>query len=261
MRHPLIATILILAAVIFSPQIGQAQQPQLPALKPLPAAPIKPYPAVAVTPPAALDDPSFVAFRKQMLDAAEHKDRAALAKLVVAQGFFWMQDKDLADKRKSGIANLASAVALDAQDGPGWRVLAAFADDPSAAESPQQKGVFCAPADPAVDSNAIEALAKETGTDPFEWAYPSKGGADVHAAAQPNSPVIDKLGMNLVRVLADTAQPENPNEPFFVHVATPTGKTGFVNSQALSPLAGDQICYVKEASSWKITGIIGGATQ
>ncbi|MDR3420921.1 MAG: hypothetical protein P4L80_06715 [Xanthobacteraceae bacterium] len=261
MRQPIVATILILTAVTLCAGIGLAQQPQLPALKPPPPAPIKPYPAVAVTPPAALDDPGFVAFRKQLRDAAEHKDRAALAKLVVAQGFFWMQDKDLADKHKPGIANLTSAVALDAPDGGGWRVLAAFADDPSAAEVPQQKGVFCAPADPAVDPKEIETLAKETGTDPFEWAYPTKAGAEVHAAAQPSSPVIDKLGMTLVRVLSDTIQPENPSEPFFVHIAMPSGKTGFVNSQSLSPLAGEQICYVKGAGGWKITGIIGGATQ
>jgi hypothetical protein len=261
MRRSLIATALILATVNLYAGIGQAQQPQLPNLKPPPPAPVKPYPAVAVTPPAPLNDPSFVAFRKQLLDAAQQKDRAALAKLVIAQGFFWMQDKDLADKRKSGIANLASAIALDAPDGAGWRVLAGFADEPSAEEAQQQKGLFCAPGDPAVDPKAIETLAKDTGTEPFEWAYPIKTGVEVHAAAKPNSPVVDKLGMTLVRVLPDSEQPANPNDPFLVHVATPSGKTGFVISQALSPLAGDQICYVKEAGGWKITGIIGGATQ
>ena len=47
----------------------------------------------------------------------------ALAKLVVAQGFFWIQDKDLADKNKPGIDNLAKAIDLDAKDGSGWDVV------------------------------------------------------------------------------------------------------------------------------------------
>ena len=119
-----------------------------------------------MTPPAPLDDPGFVAFRKQLGDVAAHKDRAALAKMVVTQNFFWMQDKNLADKRKSGVDNLAKAIDLDAKDGPGWDVLAAFANEPSAAELPQQRGTFCAPADPTIDPNAFEALGKATGTDP-----------------------------------------------------------------------------------------------
>ena len=52
MRRSLIATALILATVNLYAGIGQAQQPQLPNLKPPPPAPIKPYPAVTVTPPA-----------------------------------------------------------------------------------------------------------------------------------------------------------------------------------------------------------------
>jgi len=83
----------------------------------------------------------------------------------------------------------------------------------------------------------------------------------VHAAAQPNSPVIERLGMNLVRVLPDTAPPANPNEPFFLHVAAPSGKAGYVDAQSVSPLGGDQICYTKQSGAWKITGYLGGAAQ
>jgi hypothetical protein len=41
----------------------------------------------------------------------------------------------------------------------------------------------------------------------------------------------------------------------------PSGKTGFVSIEALSSLGGDQICYTKETSGWKITGYYGGAAQ
>ena len=238
----------ILAA--FAQQPGSAQQGQLPlpGFRPPPPAPIKPYQTVAVTPPSALNDPSFTAFRNQLGEVAAHKDRDALAKMVVTQNFFWMQDKNLADPHKSGIDNLAKAIELDAPDGSGWQILGGFASEPSAAESPQQPGVFCAPADPKLDPSALEALAKATQTDPSEWGYPNQNGVEV-------------LGANLVRVLPDISPPANPNQPFFLHVATPSGKAGYVDAQLVSPLGGDQICYSKQGSAWTIAGYLGGAVQ
>jgi hypothetical protein len=266
MRRCLIASVVILAAlpaVSIAPEraAAQGQQPQLLPLKPPPPAPIKPYAAVAVTPPQPYNDPSFQDFRKQLLDIAARKDRAALAKLVVSQGFFWIQDKDLADKSKPGIDNLAKAIGLDAKDGSGWDVVTGFASDPTASDLPDHKGVVCAPADPNIDPKAFEALVTATQTDPSEWGYPLQDGVEVRSAAQPNAPVIGKLGLNLVRVLPDTAPPDNANQPAFLHVTTPSGKAGFVAMDAISPLGGDEMCYVKDAGGWKITGYFGGVAQ
>jgi hypothetical protein len=263
MSRRAIAVAATLAALVGFAGQGFAQQgqPQLPNLRPPPPAPIKPYQPVAVTPPAPLNDPSFVAFRKQLADAAAHKDRAALSKLVVAQKFFWVQDKDLADPKKSGIDNLAKAVGLDAPEAPGWDVLVGFANEPTAAESSDQKGVFCGPADPDIDPKAFEALGKATQTDPSEWGYPLKADAEVHATGQTNAPVVEKLGMNLVRVLPDSGQQGDANQPMLLHVALPDGKSGFVDAQALSPLGGDQMCYSKDGGGWKIAGYLGGMAQ
>ncbi len=270
MRYAPIATTLILTAlmtVMLVPELGLAQgQPQqvpLPpgGFKPPPMPPVKPYQAVTVTPPGHYDDASFVAFRKQLADVIEHKDRAALAKLVVAQGFFWMQDKDLADKRKSGIANLAMAIDLDAKDGSGWEALAGYASDPTGAQVPDRPGVICAPADPNIDPKAFEALVQATQTEPPEWAYPITDGVDMRSAPKPNAPVVEKLGLTLVRVLPDSAPPQDPNEPAFLHVAAPSGKAGFVLAESFAGLGGDQMCYAKDASGWKIAGYFGGATQ
>jgi hypothetical protein len=266
MRFAFIAstlTLAALAAVTLAPVRGIAQGlPSPPSgFRPPPPAPVKPYKPVAATPPVPYGDPGYQAFRKQLIDVAAHKDRAALAKMVVAQGFFWVQDKDLADKSKPGVDNLAKAIDLDAKDGSGWEILTGFANDPTAEELPDHKGVICAPADPTIDPKQFEELGKATQTDPSEWGYPVKDGIEVRAAAQPNAPVVDKLGLYLVRVLPDTAPPDNPNQPAFLHVATPSGKTGFVTSDAVSPLGGDQICYTKDANAWKITGYFGGAAQ
>jgi hypothetical protein len=270
MRHPLNAATAILAAVTVATVIpefgraqGQSQQIPLPpgGFKPPPLPPVKPYNAVAVTPPGPYTDPSFVAFRKQLADAAQRKDRAALSKLVVSQGFFWMQDKDLADQHKPGIANLAAAIDLDAKDGSGWAVIAGYANDPTAAPLPDHAGIVCAPANPTIDLKAFQALVQGTQTEPPDWGYPAREGLEVRAAAKPTAPVIEKLGLILVHVLPDSAPPDDPNQPPFLHIATPSGKSGFVPMDSLSGLGGDEMCYVKDAGGWKITGYFGGAAQ
>jgi hypothetical protein len=269
MRYALIASTLTLAAVLAATLVqytaraqGQSEQVPLPpgGFKPPPAAPVKPYKPVASTPPGPYGDPAFEAFRKQLADAAQHKDRAALAKLVVLQGFFWIQDKDVADKRKPGIDNLAKAVDLDSADGSGWDVLAGYAADPTAEQLPDRQGVICAPASPKIDPKAFAALADATQTDPTDWGYPVKDGLEVRSAAQPNAPVVEKLGLDLVRVLPDSAPPTDSSQPSFLHVATPSGKTGFVPMEAIAALGGDEICYTN-AGGWKITGYFGGAGQ
>src|SRR6202043_4020505 len=203
------------------PQQQQAQQP----------APPKPYKAVAVTLPQPYTDPGFEAFRKQLGDIAARKDRAALAKLVV-KDFFWMGEKgDKANKKKPGIDNLAAAIDLDAKDGSGWEALTAAANEATAEPVPERKGVMCSPANPTFDEAAADQVAKDTGTNPAEWGYPSKPDVEVHDAAKADAPVIEKLGQNLVRIMPMPEQPAagaQQQESPFVRVVTPSGKVGFV---------------------------------
>ncbi|HEY6023259.1 MAG TPA: hypothetical protein VIV34_03675 [Pseudolabrys sp.] len=233
---------------------GMAQNQPRGQQPPPPAKPA-PYKAVAVTPAQAMNDPSFEAFRKQLGEVAQRKDRAALAKLVVGQGFFWVREQgDRADKRKSGIDNLAAALGLNNKDGAGWDMLASYAEDPTGAPSPEHKGAICSPADPGFDGNAFRDLLQSTKTDVGEWGYPVSGDIDVHSAPQANAPVIEKLGATFVRIL-----PENePNAPTFLRIVTPSGKTGFVSVDSIAPIGNDQICYVKDAGGWKIGGYVGG---
>lgn len=235
------------------PGPGGPQQPQ--------QAPIKAYKPVAVSAPTPSNDPGFAGFRKQLADVANRKDRAALARLVVAQGFFWDgENGDKADKKKPGLANLEQAVgAFSGREAQGWDVLASAAADPTIEPLPEHNGVMCGPAGPVIDSQAFEALTKATGTDPGDWAFPIAPNVEVRRGAQPNAPVTDRLGMTLVRVLPDQQPPANapPNmqPPIVAHVVLPSGQTGYVAMQSISPIGFDQICYVKDASgSWKITG-------
>lgn len=263
-RHCLVPA--LLASCLFmalGPQLALAQdqlpEPPRPFQPPPPAppAPVKPYNPVAVAPPAAFADAAFQNFRKNLVDAVGRKDRAALAKLIVGKGFFWVRDNDLADDSKSGIDNLAKAVDLDNPNGDGWITLADATANASANELPQHPGIFCSPGPPRFEPQAFGTLLQDTDTDPTDWAYPARDGVEARAAAQPDAQATEKLGMTFVRVLPDSPSAE-PGAPSFLHVALPSGKTGFVSSQALVTLDHDLICYTKESGNWKITGYVGG---
>jgi hypothetical protein len=273
MRRPAVLSALILtvmAMAALAPEGASAQgqgqsqdQGQLPQPPrgfqpppPAPPAPIKPYKPVAVTLPGPFNDLSFPAFRKTLADIATRKDRAALAKNIVSQNFFWLQDKNLADPKKPGIDNLASAIDLDNPSGSGWDLIAEAAADPTLAEVPQNRGLYCAPAPPNFDPQAFTDLVEQTDTDPTDWGFPTSDDIEVHAASKPDAPVVEKLGMFFVRVL-----PDNSGAPSFAHVALPDARTGYVPLSVLTPLATDQICYAKEAKDWKIAGYIGGVSQ
>jgi hypothetical protein len=234
--------------------LQQLQQPQQQQQQQ--AAPPKPYKPVNVSAPAPFNDPSFEAFRKRLGEVAQRKDRKALAGLM-AKSFFWLGEKgDIADKRRSPLDNLAKAIGLDANGGVGWEILAGYAADPSAAPFPDRKDTVCAPAGPTFNPQELEALAKATDTDEGDWGYPFEPGLEMRSGPQPNAPVVEKLGMHFVRVLPDDA-PSGQQVPM-LRIVAPSGKVGYIPADALSPLAGDELCYVKEGGAWKIAGAIGG---
>ena len=220
-------------------------------------APPKPYKLIAVTLPAPANDTSFEAFRKQLADIANRKDRAALAKVVVPQGFFWEGESgDKSDSKKAGIDNLAAAIGLDGQDGFGWDAIAAAAQEPTLEPVADRKGVMCGPASPKFDEKTLDETTSATQTDLSEWGFPLKGGVEVRDSAQPSAAVIDKLGLNLIRVMPEEVKAGQP--PAMMRIVTPAGKIGYVPVIAIVPLNSDQMCYVKDASGWKITGYFGG---
>jgi hypothetical protein len=133
-------------------------------------------------------------------------------------------------------------------------MLASFAEDPTGSPLPEHKGTLCAPADPTFDGKAFNDLMQATQTDPGDWAYPVADGVEVRTMPQPNAPVIEKLAAAFVRAMPE----DGPNIPTFLRVVTPAGKTGYVLVDSVAPIGNDQICYVKDASGWKIGGYIGG---
>jgi len=260
MRHlypvslALVAAVLALApAAAAQPQKSAPPQQQPPQV----AAP-KPYKPLAVTLPAPVNDPSFDAFRKEMVAVAQRKDRAALARMVVAKGFFWEREDGKRAPKKSGIDILVQALNLGAKDGSGWEALAGFAAEVTAAPLPERKDVLCAPANPEFDERGLEELAQTTDTDPLEWGYPLRADVEVRETPNATAPAIEKLGMHFVRVLDDDSQSTANTAGEWLRVVAPSGKVGFVPADALTSPAGAQLCYVKEGNAWKIAGLVGG---
>ena len=268
MRHSRVCSSLIATlttAVIFGQNFAFAQT-EAPSQTPPPAAPapslqppspaLGPYKPVPITLPKSVSDPSFEAFRKELAEIAQKRDRAALAARVAAS-FFWIPEaRDLADRQRPGIDNLAKALGLDAPDGVGWDTIAAYAGEASAAADPQRSGVICSPAEAGFEDTAADALANATQTDATDWVFPIRDGVEVRSGARQDATVIETLGLYLVRVIPD----ELPANAVLsvIKVLTPSGKVGFVPLESVLPIGGEQMCYVKEASGWKIAGFLGG---
>lgn len=252
-----LVAVLVLTAM---PGVGQTPpqtpQQQAPAQE-RPPSPPKPYDKVPVTLAPGVTDPSLNAFRKQLADVAARKDRNALAGLTVAKEFFWERENgNAADKNKSGVENLATAVGLDAKDDSGWRLLADYAQESSVSQVGDRKDFVCAPATPIFDDKQFEAILKSTETDPGEWGYPLRDGVEVRDSAAANAKPVEKLGQYFVRVLPDETS-SNSARPLALRIVLPSGKTGYIPEDALLPLGVDQLCFIKQAGAWKIAGYIG----
>ena len=191
------------------------------------------------------------------------KDRAALAKLVVAQGFFWIQDKDVADPKKPGVdesrqgdrscrqgrLRLVDARRLWQRANRGriarsqGRVLRAGRSDHRSA-GVRKRSAKQTQTDPVRMGLSAQGRRRSARRRPAEFAGRRK------ARAQPGARAARYRAAerSLTRRLSCTwrRRPANP-------ASSPM--------DAIAPLGGDQMCYIKDASGWKITGFLGGAAS
>ena len=249
LRPRVLATCIMMAAFALLPAAGTAQQ----------AAPTqRPYKPVAVTLPGLVTDKSLDAFRKQLAAIVQRKDRAALAKLVVAKDFFWEGDLGgVFDPKKSGFDNLTAALRLPDADGRGWAALGTFAAETTVGPGATNAEARCVPAQPDYEDAELAELTEATDTDVVDWSYPRAAGLQVRATAVATAPVIETLGLYLVRVLGYENKDRAATERPWVRIATPGGKVGYVPPGSLvSPLS-DRLCFGKEANAWRIVGYTG----
>jgi hypothetical protein len=265
-----IAAVAVFSTIAAMPAMAQSEPRQAPpAATPAPPQPppqiadvAVPYKPVNVSPPAQFSDPAVDALRKQISEAARKRDRAALAKLVVAKGFFWDRGggEDSSDKKKSGGDNLAIVLGLTNKNAPGWDMLAGYAEDPTASQSSMRPGAVCVPADPLFNGKEMDDLLEASQSDIGEWGFPISDGIAVRDRPEASAPVREKLGMHFIRVSPDPSPAGAVGS--FIRIVTPGGKYGYVPIDEIAPLGNDQLCYVKDGSGWKIGGYLGpGDTQ
>jgi len=118
--------------------------------------------------------------------------------------------------------------------------------------------VICTPADPTFDEMAAEDLAADSDTDAGDWGYAARDGIEVRSGPEASAPVIEKLGLHLVRVYPDDSPAAAVNADS-LRIVAPSGKVGYVPADAILPLASDHLCYIKEGNAWRIAGVLGGA--
>jgi hypothetical protein len=246
-------TVLITAASL-GPLLAQgpAKHPQQAPAKDS-KAPLRPYTRVPIRLSELQLGPSFDAFRKRLEEIAQKQDRAGLARLV-APNFFWFREAaEATDKQQRAFDNLVDAIDLDGAESSswdtlfrGWELLDSYANLGTVMAHKDRAAVFCAPDWPTFDESAVEALLAATKTDDLDWAYPVRNGVEVRSAAAPDAPVIEKLGLHLVRSLESKER----------KVLTPSGRVGYVPDELpVMPFVHmDPLCYLRDASGWKIAG-------
>jgi len=243
---PLLAA-LIAATLTVVPAMAQQRSPN------------KPYAPVAIVPASPPKNESFEAFRTALAAVAKSRVYAELADLVRTRGFFW--DRDFGhgyDPRKPAVDNLAAAIQLELRNGAGWRLLAAFAAEPTIEPLVSLPGVVCAPARPGYDGVAYSRLLDATHTGGIDWAYPRADKTPVHAAPAPLSTVIGKLGLHFVRLMGfeGSSSEPSPGRTQWARVALPDARIGFVAPGSLMSLTAERLCYIKDLVGWRIAGYI-----
>ena len=231
MRRLLVAAALTVAAAAASattPALAQ-QQGQVPlppgGFKPPPPPPIKPYKPVAVTRPAHL---TTIRLSRLSASSSPISPRTRTARRSPSSSSRRTSSgsrtrtcrQEQSRNRQSGQGDRPRCQGRIRLARPGG--ICRRADR---VELPDQKGVFCAPADPNIDPAAFQALGEATQTDPSDWGYPHQGRPrSARARRQPNAPVIEKLGMTSGARAGRHRAPDNANSRFSCTSRRPPAK-------------------------------------
>jgi hypothetical protein len=258
MRSALAASFFLAAAVLFAPA---------------PAAAIKKtsYPEVRVAVPAeAKAEPALAAMRKQLASAISQRNTGQLYALV-GPAFFWNADGEPSeqfDNRRNALHNFKVAFGFR-QFGHGsdsenprdqlWDVLDDITSSAALVQMEGNPGVLCGPlsAEPADDhamDQAIERIQSEDENP--EWVYSL---AEVTLTEKPGGggsvETVSKLAMPIAATYPPTQALGNNPIPTHYQLLLPSGKTGWVDVNAVQTLAVDRLCYGKGADgAWKIVG-------
>jgi hypothetical protein len=177
-------------------------------------------------------DPSLVAFRTHLLQAAEHRDTVALLGVLdptVRSSF-------------GGDVGIEDFKAFWKLDEPNSRVWAVLRDVLSHGGGFMQDGQFCAP----------YTFAKwPQGAELYDGALIAQD-VPIYSRRDSDSPVLTRRSYEVVSILGAEA------EPTWYMVLTHDGVEGFVEARSLRSGADWRACCHKTASGWRLTALIAG---
>ena len=238
-----------------------------------PAAALKrtPYPEVRVALPAeAKAEPALDAMLKQLADAIKRRNAGLLFELV-GPTFFWNSNGDTSeqfDRSRDALHNFKVAFGFrrhgentdsNKPENQLWEALEDATASPPLYAMDGNPSVLCGPltAEP-LDANAMDqALERiENGDEDSEWVYSL---AELTLTERPSNGATVETTANLAMPIVATHPPTQRlgNNPIPTHyqLLLPSGKTGWVDVQAVDPLAVDKLCYGKDPDgNWKIVG-------
>jgi hypothetical protein len=235
----------------------------------LPAHAVKkvPYPEVKVRAPAPFKgDAAFEKARKALADAVAKKDIAALSALV-APNFMLLaggDPSDQAEKGRDGLHNFKVAFGFRArgqkadgktEGGPQWDYLA----DLTSGDFTQGRSanMACGPASAVPDERAIEAASQriESPKERLDWVYTTD---EITLTARPGAGnAVGKISGVALPVAGMHPRPRQGQQqdaaPTHLELLLPSGKTGWVAIDSVSPLGGAQLCLGRQpGGDWKI---------
>ena len=235
------------AVLIMGAAAAQKRAPQ-----PAPAAP---YKAVTVTLPKPMADrPPSTPCASSSPTAAQRRDRAAhgapggRARLLLAP----RECRNAADRRKSGVDNLAAAHRpRTIPTAAGWDILAGVwptTPPPRPRRLARRRGAARRPS-PAYDRKALDAICSTaTDTDPAAVGLPGVGRHRRCARCRRRRRGRSSTGSAcyLVRIVPDVRHCFDPAS-YIAHRHAGRQDRLRLRSTPIAPIGNDQICYVRDA--------------
>ncbi|HET7679443.1 MAG TPA: hypothetical protein VFK79_04835 [Xanthobacteraceae bacterium] len=221
------------------------------------------YQEVKVAVPEAVQvDAALENMRKAFVDAVAKKDAEALAALV-GPTFVWLSQNspsDQFDMGRDAVHNFKVAFGFrdygqdndgPVPEGPYWDKLAAFAADGK--YSQDVGNLICGPIMGSVqDDESLEKAKTKIGDkDALDWYFTL---AETVATAAPGSgATVGKVGTVALPILS--SHPKGAQNTAITHleVLLPSGKSGWIPSEAARSFVNDSLCYARTAKGeWKI---------
>jgi len=201
---------------------------------------------VARVPPVdeASRNPSFPAFRKQLIDAVRRRDSRFVVGIIETH-------IDLGFDGSVGIGDFKRNWKPERKESHLWPVLEQLLALGGTFENSHGRQEFCAP---------YVTTRFPSGFDEFEWATVTGVNVRVRARTEAGAPVVDALSYDVVKVIdwrGERAQTDATRNRW-VLIRTPQGRRGYVRHKFIRSPVDFRAYFAKLRGRWMMVGLIAG---